>query len=660
MVLSRSLSLFFQLVLLILALFVLGCHQVMTLEGDNSSLLSLTNENYNEQNEEDNLNTQNGVTLLQGLTSPTLLKNMNTNFCIDVPASSTKAAIRLIQYECHGELNQLFEMKQTSFTNYFNLVNKASGLCMDIYGDSLVDGVQLIQYPCNGGQNQMFQFRTSSLGTQLVVKHSQKCIVPLSSVEGSELVQKTCDSNTSNKMFYWTTNVIEPPPSPSGLTRSGRNFIFNGKPIVLLGWDTQEIAHNPAVNYISKLDWLKTNGVNKVRIWIYCYWNVNFYHPWIYSNGVFNLEQFNEAYWTRVKNFLSAAKFRGIVVEVSLFSPNALDRAEDWSSTTARFAFNSIFNLNGAFHSNSYGHFNPEFHTLDYPGKTRSGKTLYMIQQALVDKTLAETSAFDNVYYEVSNEFPGENATMDETYPWALYWARYIKQRTNRLVGVHANQWFGMHNIGLGYFMNEPSIDVLTFHAGAGVDTDNQAVRISALWHSAQNKNKILQTNEGADPYVLGYNAATNHAFSYIISGASFSHYEDDAQRVGGSVSTQATWRLKILRDLATLYDFTSLSPIDSYGNEYDSLVVSGPAPYWQVLAKPGIRYLAYFSGVQSSTRTKVKVVSGTYTCIWIDPRSGTRLVSNSCISSSGVIDTTSPSPASWDRVAGLLLVVTK
>lgn len=609
---------------------------------------------------------------LEGITS-TLLKNIGSGLCLDVPRSATTPALHLIQYGCHSEANQLFELRAAAVNGYLSIVSKVSGQCVDIYGESLLDGAAVIQYPCNGDANQLFQLRSTSSGLQLVAKHSLKCVVPVSGAQGAELIQKTCSVTTSDRAYHWATQGTGGgtgggagggtgggAPQFGGLTRSGRNFMYNGQPIILLGWDTQELASNPAVDYTAKLDGLKANGINKVRLWIYSYWNPNFIHPWVYINGMFDLERFNEAYWTRLKSFLAAARARSIIVELSIFSPNAIDQPEDWSSTQARLAFNQNYNLNGAFAANSAGHFNPEFHTLGGKAMTRSGKTLQMIQQALVDKTLAETSSFDNVYYEVSNEFPGANTTVDQTYPWALYWARYIKQRTARLVGVHAHQWFGMHNIGLSYFMSEPSIDILTFHAGNNAVSDKQPTLLSDLWHPAQNKNKILQTNEGMDPYIYGLNGSTNHALSYLMSGASFALYEDDATRVGSAISLQGSQRLKVLQGVVTAYDFPSLSPVDANGVEFDGLVVAGPAPSWQVLARPGSRYAIYFTGPQSSTRARIKVASGSFTCAWIDPRSGASVLKSPCTSSAGFVDTPAPSLTSWDRVSGLLLVITQ
>jgi hypothetical protein len=440
--------------------------------------------------------------------------------------------------------------------------------------------------------------------------------------------------------------------SAAGLGRTGRWFTYNGQPIYLIGYDMQELAADPTIDYNAVLDLFVQYRLNKVRIWSYSYWSPeDFLHPWSYTNGRFDLDAWNDAYWQRLRDFVAAAHRRGIMVEYTIFAANNVDDW-DWSSTDFRIAWNENFNVNQVFSENSQGNFSPEFFDLSYEKVSSSGRTLKDYQQALLDKAVAELRQFDNVYFEVCNEFPGRDSNIDSVYPWQQFWASHLKQATTQLVSVHAHEYVGDQTTGIQYFWNETSVDIMDFHFSLDPG------RISDLLHTAQTRNKILQHNEGGDPYT-DLSAATRGAWGFFTAGGHYALYEDDSSRVGSTAWVNGATRLKVLHDLVDTLRFWEMSPVDSKGNEYDSLITDGPSgANYQVIANPGSQYLAYFWGSQSQTPVTIQLASGEYCYEWYDPRDGSALLTSAVTGSGKKVTIPAPSPSSWSADDGLVLII--
>ena len=435
------------------------------------------------------------------------------------------------------------------------------------------------------------------------------------------------------------------------LSRNGRWFTYKGAPIYLVGWDTQELAVDPSVDSVAALDLFKQYRLNKTRIWVYPYWNLTYHQPWPYSGGKYNLDAWNAAYWTRVKNFVAAAQARDIIVEVAIFAANNIDSATEWSNAATRPAWNKAFNTNNAFSSNASGHFTPQFYDLNGLEKSSSGRTLKDYQQMLVDKTVAELGSFPNVYFEVANEFPTRNASIDSVYPWQLHWAQRINSATPRLVTTHSQEFVGPQTKGIQYFWDKSYIDVLNFHFN---EPDPNI--ISSLLHAAQTKGKVLQLNETLDPYP-NLNAMTRQLWAMFLSGGHCAFYEDDSNRIGTSAWVTNTLRLRAHRDIVAKLNFWELSPIDAAGNELDSLVTQGPAgSNRQVIAKLGSQYLVYFWGTKSTTAARLQLPAGSYSYEWYDVRNALLLGSGSV--QGGTATMAPPPTANWDADAGLVLIV--
>lgn len=440
--------------------------------------------------------------------------------------------------------------------------------------------------------------------------------------------------------------------------RSGRYLTKNGKATFFLGVDTQELAANPKYNYISVLDNLVANKINKVRVWVYCSWNrTGFIHPWLLSSGKYNLDKWNEAYWDRLSAIVSAANNRGIVVEVSIFSEYPANRSNRWVTISP---WNKANNVNGVFSSNSKGHFFPDFMNLDLMQKSTSGKTLKMYQQALIDKTISELGSYPNVNFEIMNEFPGvlelcgTARCIDQVHPWQTYWVNYINGKSSRIITAHAHE-FKLDTHGVEFFWNNANVDILGFH----LYSTSPASTSSAL-NKVQLKNKVIQENESTGFHVTGgVSIVTKQMWALFMAGGHYGIYVDNS-----TLFTSTNWEFlsrhaKILRIFSERFNLAKMSPVDSGGREYDNQVITTglTASQWQVLAYPGVQYAAYFYGGTSGS-AKANLPSGKqYRYTWYDVRNGNVLRVGLVSGGSGVT-LSGPGTSSFDPLLGAALII--
>jgi hypothetical protein len=177
---------------------------------------------------------------------------------------------------------------------------------------------------------------------------------------------------------------------------------FRGKPTLLRTYGpTYGWGFDTSLTYIPHMDVLQRDGMNLSRVWSMGYpadEPQNFIQPWARSttgtnalDGLrkFDLNTWNEAYFSRIKAIAQAASDRGIVVEVTLFT--VLYDDTEWR----RSPFHPSNNLQG-FGSASNRH--------DCLRQNSANTQLLERLRATVKRIVRELNGFDNVYYEVVNE----------------------------------------------------------------------------------------------------------------------------------------------------------------------------------------------------------------------------------------------------------------
>lgn len=216
----------------------------------------------------------------------------------------------------------------------------------------------------------------------------------------------------------------------------------SGKSIYLTGshtWqnfqDSGDSNPPPSFDYKAYLDFLDSNNHNFFRlyVWEQPRWsldspNDNFrFSPSLYrrvgeevaSDGLpkFDLTQFNQDYFDRLRERVVEAEKRGIYVSVMLFNgwSIAADKGipggnNPWNSHPFNIA-NNINGINGDSNADGSGE---EVHELGIPAITA-------IQEAYVRKVIDTVGDLDNVLYEISNESQLNSAQ------WQYHMIRFIK-----------------------------------------------------------------------------------------------------------------------------------------------------------------------------------------------------------------------------------------
>lgn len=449
------------------------------------------------------------------------------------------------------------------------------------------------------------------------------------------------------------------------LGHSGRFYTVDGHAAVLVGMDMQELAANPQIDYTSVLDALQANDVNAIRLWIYPAWAPSSYlEPWTYgvcAPGKYDLDAWNPAYWTRLRAVVDAAQTRNIYVELSIFPANYLDASRDWNSQVVRFAWNAAFNCNGEFAANPVGTFVPQFWNPD------PGSQTYVRQKQLVDKVLATFpySSYQNVSFEIANEFPGVNSaaspagsnsqlTNPDLPAWQNSWIDYIKANNpGRVVSAFAQDWTGNNTNGIDNYWDKPNVDILDFHMfGESVTALLDPI-------GANQKNKILQDNESTGNEYGNENTtdlATQRAWTWNANLGYVKWYWDNSQlALTDPQFTAALQRLKIMSEIDNEVGWTDLSDVDPSGQQYNTLVSQNPTGDWNVLANPSTsHYLYYGWGTNLDRPLEITLGSGLYLYKWINPQDGSAL-STGFVAADGE-STAIAQPSGWNTTAGVVL----
>ncbi|HNB53192.1 MAG TPA: DUF6298 domain-containing protein, partial [Anaerolineales bacterium] len=190
----------------------------------------------------------------------------------------------------------------------------------------------------------------------------------------------------------------------------------------------------PVFDYTAWLDFLQANGHNFFRLWAWeqARWTLEttdenyWFYPMPYlrtgpGNALdgqpkFDLTQFNQAYFDRMRARVIEARDRGIYVSVMLF--------DGWSNVSEKggyqdnnpwlgHPFNASNNINGIDGDTNNDNSGEEIHELGIPAVTA-------LQQAYIQKVIDTVNDLDNVLYEIANE------SHSNSVDWQYHWIDYI------------------------------------------------------------------------------------------------------------------------------------------------------------------------------------------------------------------------------------------
>ncbi|MGI6455714.1 MAG: cellulase family glycosylhydrolase [bacterium] len=396
-------------------------------------------------------------------------------------------------------------------------------------------------------------------------------------------------------------------------------FLYQDKPTILItSGEHYGALLNLDFDYVTYFDTLQKDELNSTRVFsgAYCEEPGNFniekntlapkanklITPWArsetagYKNGgnKFDLTRWNDKYFERLKDFISQADKRGIIVEFVLFCPFYNDSMWELSP------MNAINNVNG-------------FSTLKREEVyTMKDHKLQQAQDAMVRKIVQELKGFDNVYYEICNEPYFGGVTLE--------WQKHI---ANVIVDAEAefeHQHLIAQNIANGSEVirdPNPDVSIFNFHYAYPPDAVAQNYHL----------NKVIGLNETG---FRGDKDATyrGEAWAFIIAGGalfnnldySFTAEQEDGtarQKAPGGGSPALRQQLKILKDFIHGFDFINMKP----AHELIRRVQPQRVKNW-LLAEDGRAYAAYFRE-GSEVEAELKIPEGNYRVEWVNTITG-------------------------------------
>lgn len=428
-------------------------------------------------------------------------------------------------------------------------------------------------------------------------------------------------------------------------------FLFHGKPtIIITSGEHYGAVLNLDFDYVRYLNELQSKELNGTRIWAGAYVEPEgafkiahntlapsankFICPWArsaqpgYPNGgnKFDLTKWDERYFKRLKDFMTQARNRGIVVEMNLFCP--MYEEVMWKISPQNAA-NNINNVGKVARTNVY--------TLDRNGG------LLPFQEAMTRKIVSELNGFDNLYYEICNEAYFGGVTLE----WQHHIADVITDAEKRLPKKHLisrNVANGSSKVENSY----PSISILNFHYSSPPET--LAMNYGLNKAIGDNETGFKGTNnlpyrmEGWSFILAGGALYNNLDYSFVVGHEDGSFIYPSDQPGGGNVLCRE--QLQGLKHFMDQFDFIHMKP--------DKSVVKSGVPQegrTYALAQDGKAYGIYIILDAAAKPAKspqvlhlqIGVPSGNYKVQWWNPVTGKPEKTEQAASRDGVMQMQSP-----------------
>ena len=417
-------------------------------------------------------------------------------------------------------------------------------------------------------------------------------------------------------------------------------FLFRGEPTILI----TSAEHYGAVlnldfDYVPYLDELHASGLNLTRIFTGVYvehsaaFNIKrntlapmpgrFICPWArsstpgYANGgnKFDLSEWDDAYFSRLKDLCQHASQRDIVVEVTLFCPYYGD--EQWNISPMKME-NNIYGVGDV----------PREETL-----TMKHPALIAVHDAMVRKIVHELRDFDNIYYEVCNEPYFGGVTLD--------WQNHIIATIMDAEAEFSSKHIIAQNIANNSAKIDnpnPAVSLFNFHyASPEAVSENYGLN-KALGddETGFKGTKDLPYRAEAWHFLLAGGGLYNNLDYSFTAGTEDGTFEfPDSQPGGGGPALRS--QIEILKNFLHSFDFINMAPDDS--------VITGGIPAdatAQVLAKHGKAYAIYIQGGEQAA-LELNIPAGDYRAEWLNPRTGEIDASQDMNHEGGSLKLTSP-----------------
>ena len=412
-------------------------------------------------------------------------------------------------------------------------------------------------------------------------------------------------------------------------------LLFRGKPVVLIG----STEHYGAVinldfDYIKYFNELVSSGLNVTRTFTGIYVEPvgafgikkntlaplegRFICPWMRSGepgyaiggNKFDLSQWDENYFLRLKDFITEAGKRNIVVELDLFS-NFYDTLQ-WKLSPLYFKnnINGIGNIAGW----------KEILSIKHP-------EIIDVQEKMVRKIIDELKEFDNLYYEICNEpYFGDTTAL-------RIWEEHMTGIVVNTEKNYKHKHLISNNIANFYkLVGEPrsGVSIYNFHYAAPPVTVPANYHLEAVIGDNETGFSGIDDDtyrtEAWDFILSGGGLFNNLDYSFTVGFEDGSFIVDPDQPGGGGRTLR--YQLMILADFMQSIDFIKMAPMDSTAlslNDDTTTTVNGLGNTEGFYAI----YLHRRDTATVQTGIDMQLPSGSYTLTWIDPKTGSESVND-------------------------------
>ena len=429
--------------------------------------------------------------------------------------------------------------------------------------------------------------------------------------------------------FAKTKPIILHPENP-------HYFSYNGKPTILItSGEHYGAVMNPGFDYKTYLKTLRKDRLNLTRTMTGGYFEPDgafkiaentlapspekFICPWARAadGKKFDLNQWDDAYFSRLKAFMAEAQKQGVIVELALFCPFY----EDMQWVLSPFNIkNNVNRLGDIPRTNVY--------TLD------KSKGLLAVHEKMVRKIVGELKDFPNLIYEICNEPYFGGVTLE--------WQEYISKVISDTEKSFVNQHLISQNIANGSQKIEnpnPLVSVFNFHYA----TPPKAVTIN--YHL----NKVIGDNETGfkgqkdstyrkeawELILAGGGLFNNLDYSFTVQQPDGSFLYPADQPGGGSITLRK--QLGYLKKFVESLNFVALRPQNGI---LDGGVPKGLTPF--LLAETGKQYAFYLMGGKQ-VKPEINLPKGSYALEWMIPTNGKIEKSEKLKHSGGTLKLISP-----------------
>jgi hypothetical protein len=436
-------------------------------------------------------------------------------------------------------------------------------------------------------------------------------------------------------------------PEPLSIHPQNPHYLlFRDNPVILIGsTEHYGAVMNLDFDYVVYLDEVAASGLNVTRTFTGAYVEPSgafgikkntlapapekFICPWarskdpgsFFGGNKFDLSDWDEAYFSRLKDFIAEAGKRNIVVELDLFS-NYYDTLQ-WKLSP----LNILNNINriGDFKDHK------EVLSLKHTG-------LLDVQENMVRKIIHELKDFDNLYYEICNEpYFGDTIALRE---WEDHMTAVVVEAEKDFTNKHliSNNVANNHKI-----VREPrkGVSIYNFHYA------RPPVTVAMNYHL---KSVIGDNETGFDgiedskyrteawDFILAGGGLFNHLdYSFTADNEDGSFKIEEGQPGGGGKALRN--QLKILAEFMKSVDFVNMMPVSNEKiklPEQENTTVHGLIKRDETM----ILYLHRKDTAILNSVIEIDLPEGSYNLTWLDTKSAGK-----------TIESLKDHPGSWARI---------